>query len=104
MQISEQDIQQLVEQVIKKIDTTTSVPQTESELGNGVYLTVNEAIEAAKQANGEMKKLSLEARKKVIENMRKISLDHAEELANLAVQETGLGNVEDKIAKNILAA
>src|SRR5699024_8597925 len=32
------------------------------------------------------------------------SLEYAEELANLAVEETGLGNVNDKIAKNQLAA
>lgn len=104
MQISEQDIKHLVEKVINKIDET-SVQQTEDvTLGNGIYSTLNEAMEAAIKSNEKMKQLSLKTRKKMIENMRKVSLEHANELAKLAVEETGLGRVEDKTAKNILAA
>ncbi|WP_200889558.1 aldehyde dehydrogenase family protein [Cohnella kolymensis] len=42
--------------------------------------------------------------KKMIESMRVTAIEHAEELAKLAVEETGLGRVEHKTAKNLLAA
>src|SRR5699024_515799 len=46
----------------------------------------------------------LKTREKIIENMRTVSLKYAAELAELAVDETGLGQVKHKTAKNILAA
>ncbi|MFD2131429.1 aldehyde dehydrogenase family protein [Pseudogracilibacillus auburnensis] len=103
MQISEQVIQQLVEEVMNKLENNANQTAV-TQLGQGVYPTVDEAVQAAKQANEALKKLSLATRVQMIENMRKTSIEHAEELASLAVQETGLGRVEDKRAKNILAA
>ncbi|MBO1005820.1 aldehyde dehydrogenase family protein [Pseudogracilibacillus auburnensis] len=103
MQISEQVIQQLVEEVMNKLENNADQTAV-TQLGQGVYPTVDEAVQAAKQANEALKKLSLATRVQMIENMRKTSIEHAEELANLAVQETGLGRVADKKAKNILAA
>ena len=47
----------------------------------------------------------IETRDKMIEAMRKVTLDHVRELSELrASQETGLGRVEDKIKKNTLVA
>lgn len=61
---------------------------------------VKQLMENAKQALKEMEKLSQE----LIDNMCKqlcIAMrEHAEELAKEAVEETGLGNVPDKIGKN----
>src|SRR5699024_5531687 len=41
---------------------------------------------------------------KVIAAIRQAGVAHAKELAELAVQETGMGRVDDKTAKNILQA
>lgn len=103
MQISEQAIQQVIEEVMGKLASNEN-PTSISQLGQGVYKTIDEAVNAAKEANEQLQHISLETRKKMIENMRKVSLEHAESLAQLAVQETGLGRVSDKTAKNILAA
>ena len=103
MQITEQTIKQLVEEVMKKMDHPVNEKLTLT-FGQGVFSTVDEAVNAAKQANEKMKKIPLGTRKKMIEEMRRVSLEHATELAEMAVQETGLGRVEDKIAKNELAA
>jgi acyl-CoA reductase-like NAD-dependent aldehyde dehydrogenase len=46
----------------------------------------------------------LEGRDRVIEAMRETTRRHAEELSQMAVSETGLGNVKDKIQKNLLCA
>jgi acyl-CoA reductase-like NAD-dependent aldehyde dehydrogenase len=108
MQISEKDIQKLVEQVLANMTGQASekVSNSASEiaLGNGVFTTVEEAVSAAKIAEANMRSVSLEGRRKMIQAMRDISIEHAEELAKMAVEETGLGRVEDKISKNLLAA
>jgi acyl-CoA reductase-like NAD-dependent aldehyde dehydrogenase len=108
MQISEKDIQKLVEQVLANMTGQSSekVSNSASEiaLGNGVFTTVEEAVNAAKIAEAKMRSVSLESRRKMIQAMRDISIEHAEELAKMAVEETGLGRVEDKISKNLLAA
>jgi acyl-CoA reductase-like NAD-dependent aldehyde dehydrogenase len=108
MQISEKDIQKLVEQVLANMtgQASANVSNSASEiaLGNGVFTTVEEAVNAAKIAEAKMRSVSLESRRKMIQAMRDISIEHAEELAKMAVEETGLGRVEDKISKNLLAA
>ncbi|MGM8364982.1 aldehyde dehydrogenase family protein [Virgibacillus sp. W0181] len=107
MNISEKDIQALVEKVIQKIDSQVTEVGEQAQtvsLGKGVFATVNEAVQAAKVANEKMKETSLETRKQMIQAMRDTSMEHAEELAKIAVEETGLGRVQDKIAKNVLAA
>ncbi|HYK73540.1 MAG TPA: aldehyde dehydrogenase family protein [Pseudoneobacillus sp.] len=109
MQMSEKDIQKLVEQVLANITGQASsehVSHSASEiaLGDGVFTTVDEAVAASKIAESKMRHVSLESRRKMIQAMREISIQHAEELAKIAVEETGLGRVEDKIAKNLLAA
>jgi propionaldehyde dehydrogenase len=50
----------------------------------------------------ELDGMSLEGRQKIIASIRESMLEHAEELARHAHQETGLGRVEHKIIKNKL--
>lgn len=105
MQISEMDIEKLVERVLANITSQqTSSSIQEFTAGDGVFQTVEEAVQAAQKAEVEMHSVSLDLRRKMIQAMRDISIVHAEELARIAVDETGLGRVEDKIAKNLLAA
>lgn len=108
MQISEKDIQKLVEQVLVNItdQTKNSHPAsiTRVPLGYGVFETVEQAVRSVQKAEIDFQQVPLELRKKMIQAMRDISIKHAEELAQMAVEETGLGKVENKIAKNLLAA
>lgn len=108
MQISEKDIQKLVEQVLSNITNQASenISKSASEiaLGDGVFTTVDEAVKAAKIAEAKIRSVSLEGRRKMIQAMREVSIAHANELAKMAVEETGLGRIEDKISKNLLAA
>jgi acyl-CoA reductase-like NAD-dependent aldehyde dehydrogenase len=110
VEINEKEIQRLVEKVLVTINGQTNLendnqPHTSSiTLGRGVFTTVEEAVEASQQAEKEMQATSLDIRRKMIQAMRNTSLEHAEELAELAVKETGLGNIQSKIAKNVLAA
>jgi len=78
----------------------TSAPR--EALGDGVFATVDDAVDAAATAFRELDGMSLEGRQKIIASIRESMLEHAEELARLAHTETGLGRIEDKIVKNRL--
>jgi acyl-CoA reductase-like NAD-dependent aldehyde dehydrogenase len=73
-------------------------------LGEGVFATVDDAVEAAGVAFRDLDGLSLEGRQKIIASIRESMLEHAEELARHAQRETGLGRVEHKVIKNRLVA
>ena len=73
-----------------------------SRLGDGVFLTLDEAVAAAKAASRSP--LDLDRRKVVIAAVRRATLGQAEALARLAVEETGLGRIDDKTVKNRLCA
>jgi acyl-CoA reductase-like NAD-dependent aldehyde dehydrogenase len=71
-------------------------------LGEGVFATVDDAVAAANVAYREFDGISLEGRREIIASIRESMLEHAEELARHAHEETGLGRVENKITKNRL--
>lgn len=79
---------------------STSAPR--EALGDGVFATVDDAVDAAATAFRELDGMSLEGRQKIIASIRESMLENAAELARLAHAETGLGRIEDKIIKNRL--
>ncbi|MDK2924385.1 MAG: propionaldehyde dehydrogenase [Bacillota bacterium] len=70
----------------------------------GVYASMEEAIQRAEAAQKKVARMTLEEREKCIAAIRATLRAHARELAEMAVQETGMGRVEDKIIKNNLVA
>ncbi len=72
--------------------------------GRGIFATVEEAVAASRAAQAELVSLPLEKRRAVIAAIREAALRHNEALSRLAVEETGLGNVEHKKVKNLVAA
>lgn len=67
----------------------------------GIFDTVAECIEAAKQSQRELvTKFTLEDRDRFIGSIRKIMMEQMMDLANLEFEETGYGRVEDKVEKN----
>ncbi|MEH7334398.1 aldehyde dehydrogenase family protein [Neobacillus drentensis] len=108
MQINETDIKKMVEQVLQQLgqsqpDSSPVSTLPEFNFGNGVFTTVDEAAAAARLAWEKLRKLPVAVRRQMIENMREVSRKHVNDLAKLAVEETGLGRVEDKVAKILLA-
>lgn len=73
-----------------------------TELGEGIYRTIDEAVAAAQRSQQVYAEMGLETRRTIIEAIRVAMLREAENLAMLAVTETGLGRYEDKIVKNRL--
>jgi acyl-CoA reductase-like NAD-dependent aldehyde dehydrogenase len=68
------------------------------------FASVDQAVDAASKAYQDFRDVPLEARRKIIDRMRKVCVEHAEELSRLALDETGLGRFEDKVKKNLLVA
>ncbi|MEZ5065116.1 MAG: aldehyde dehydrogenase family protein [bacterium] len=69
-----------------------------------MFETVDEAAHAARAAFLDLGATSLETRDAMIAGIRETIHAHAPELAEMAVRETGLGRVDDKIKKNLLVA
>ncbi len=80
--------------------STAKVPQGKL----GIFPDVESAAKAARKAFEEYDKTPIETRNRMIAAMRQVTLKHVRELAELAVAETGLGRIEDKIKKNTLCA
>ncbi|SMC34761.1 aldehyde dehydrogenase family protein [Sporomusa malonica] len=70
----------------------------------GIFTTIDEAVAAARAAQKQLKKLSIEKREELIKAMRQTSCDNAEKFAEMAVKESGMGRVADKVLKNKLVA
>ncbi len=68
----------------------------------GIFDTLDEAYAAAKESQKALK--TVEMRSKAVEAIRVATRKYARELAELAVAETGMGRVEDKIQKKIIQA
>lgn len=61
---------------------------------------INEYIQRARIAQEAFEKMSQEEVDSAVKAIGKVVYDNAEYLAEIAVEETGMGNVPDKIAKN----
>ncbi len=70
----------------------------------GIFGDLDHAARAAEASFETWSQTPLEVRDRVIEAMREATRRHAEELSQMAVAETGLGNVKDKVLKNLLCA
>lgn len=117
MPISEQQISSIVDRVVNQLATpatTKSYAQTIQQTGcqapaqqvsdtYGCFNNIEEAIHAAGKALLEYKTIPIEQRKKIIAAIREICTENVEQIARLAVEDTGLGRYEDKLKKNELA-
>ncbi|MEW5950535.1 MAG: aldehyde dehydrogenase EutE [Elusimicrobia bacterium] len=102
MPIDENDLKKIVEEVVKNLgESGSSAPISSS---GPVFETVDEAVKEAKESQKYFQELGLEKREKIISALREVSRINAKRWAEMAVKETGMGRVEDKIKKNILVS
>ena len=99
MPVSESMVQEVVQEVLAKMQISDTASGK-----HGVFADMNDAIAAAKEAEQTVRMLSMDQREKIISNIRKKTHENAEVLARMAVDETGMGNVGDKILKHHLVA
>ncbi|MDD2978871.1 MAG: aldehyde dehydrogenase EutE [Hespellia sp.] len=70
---------------------------------SGIFPDVTDAIFAAKGAFNRYADLTLNERQEIIEAIKKALLPRVEELAEMTVHETGMGNIADKKKKLVFA-
>ncbi|MEE2787194.1 MAG: aldehyde dehydrogenase family protein [Myxococcota bacterium] len=108
--MDEQRIAKIVEQVVAKLGAhQPAAPAFVGQLGEaiggrGVHPTVDAAVDAARRAFNALNEISLKDRRRYIAALRQASLDALDVMSQMAVDETGLGRVADKIEKNRLVA
>lgn len=101
MVVNESQVEDIVKQVLLKLQPGSGVSIKKQ---SGVFEDMNEAINASKKAQAVMQKLSMDCREKIISNIRKKTIENAELMARMGVEETGMGNVGHKTLKHQLLA
>ncbi|MBQ7943732.1 MAG: aldehyde dehydrogenase EutE [Lachnospiraceae bacterium] len=99
MEMTESQIKSIVGEVMAKMQLNNSVSGM-----HGVYADMNTAIEKVKEAQKVVRMMSMDQREKIISRIRIKIKENAETFARMGVNETGMGNVGDKILKHLLVA
>lgn len=99
MEMTESQIKAIVGEVMARVKSEVALSGH-----HGIYSDMNVAIEKAKEAQKVVKLMSMDQREKVIANIRVKIKENAETFAKMGVEETGMGNVGDKILKHLLVA
>jgi acyl-CoA reductase-like NAD-dependent aldehyde dehydrogenase len=94
---------QFDEKAIENI-VRTVVSRLTQEQGNAVFNDVDSAVTAAKAAQKIWVQTSKELKGRIIGALRQAMHSHTDEFARMALEETGLGRFEDKVAKHHNAA
>ena len=97
--------EKMIEEIVKKVFTQINDEDTMKIENSGIFPTMNEAIEAAFEAQKKLVKRSMADRRKFVECIKKelIKDENIKTISRLGAEETGMGNYEDKIIKNKLA-
>ncbi len=104
MPLSEEDLKKIVTEVVRNLGAGVPAPAVEPSSGGPVFESVDGAVKAAAAAQPGFQDMGLEARAKIIAAMREVSRQNARRWAELAVAETGMGRVADKVLKNLVVA
>jgi acyl-CoA reductase-like NAD-dependent aldehyde dehydrogenase len=111
MPLPEQEIDRIVQDVLGQIGYAGPRPIARPAAATGanaksgvVYADLDGAVAQARAAHKPLLDLGLAARFKIVAAMRKAARDNAELLGRMAVEETGLGRMPDKMNKVLLAA
>lgn len=105
MQLTDEQVAAIVEKVVQRLDRPSrhrSPSPSNGAEGTGIFADLDEAVAAAERSLKDLSALGLSVRVAMVEAIRRVCLENLESLARLAVEETGLGRVDDKVAKNRL--
>jgi acyl-CoA reductase-like NAD-dependent aldehyde dehydrogenase len=98
--LDEKRISEIVERVVARLESEGAGPGAPA--GGAIYSDLDAAVDAAWRSHRHLTTLPLDTRRDIVASMRRAIRASARLLAEMAVSETGLGRVEDKIKKNLL--
>lgn len=103
MQMTEDLIRNVVQQVLSQMSNGQGRPPASNgqrPVGrDGVYPTIDAAVDAAEAAFAEFRRRPLADRAKAVRAIKRICAEQAEELGRLELEETKIGRLDHKIAK-----
>jgi len=97
------DIERIVDEVIRQLGRVPAAACQSAGAGDwGVFERLEDAVNAAQEAHGKIDTLAM--REQAVSIIRRAARANARRLAEMAVDETGMGRIEDKVKKNLLVA
>ncbi|WP_280770783.1 aldehyde dehydrogenase family protein [Salipaludibacillus daqingensis] len=93
---------QKLEEIIRLVLSEMTIDFPNNKPSCGIYSSMEEAINAAYEAQQKLVTFSMEQRGIFIEAIRNEVRNNVELLSKMAVEETGMGRYEDKIQKNLV--
>ena len=103
MAIPAYEIESIVRQVLEQLETSAGPLTPSRDKGDyGVFERLEDAVAAADAACKKNHTIAL--RERAVKVIRRAARTNARRLAEMAVQEAGMGRIEDKVKKNLLVA
>jgi aldehyde dehydrogenase len=99
MHVDEKLIRSVVSQVLAEVRQNGHAAPSGFSGRHGVFTCVKEAVAAAQHAFEQLCGRTREDRKRIIDHIRRISIDQSVELGTMEMQETQIGRLEHKIEK-----
>ncbi len=99
MQATEELIRSVVEQVLSRINPAIHAAAPSYTGRHGVFTCVDEAVAAATAAFEQLSERTLADRRRIIDHIRRISIDQSVELGTMEMDETKIGRLDHKIEK-----
>ncbi len=100
MQATEELIRSVVQQVLTRMNTVSSPVSGRGYVGRfGVFDCVDEAVAGATEAFEQLSTRTIEDRKRIIDHIRRISIEQSVELGTMEMEETKIGRLKHKIEK-----
>ena len=102
MDMNAQEIEKIVRSVLGNMQQQSDRSSSATKVAAGVFVSLDDAVAEATRAQKALRNMSM--RVQVIDAIRQVGVTFAKELAEMAVVETGMGRVQDKITKNLSQA
>ncbi|HUT95633.1 MAG TPA: aldehyde dehydrogenase family protein [Thermoguttaceae bacterium] len=103
MQLNETVIRNVVEEVLSRLGSNGAGVPVVAGGGYqgrfGMFTCVDEAVAAARDAFDQLSRRTMDDRKRIIDHIRRISIDQCVELGTMEMEETKIGRLEHKIEK-----
>jgi aldehyde dehydrogenase len=102
MEIRPEEIESIVAEVLRNINGGVAFARSPAGVDSGVFERLEDAVAAASAAYPRVGTIAM--RERVVSIIRSTARENARRLAEMAVDETGMGRIEDKTQKNLLCA
>ncbi len=99
MQFSETVIRDVVQQVLAEVGRIPDLSSGSQAGRFGIFTCVNEAVAAARAAFEQLSERTIADRKRIIDHIRRISIEQCVELGTMEMEETQIGRLEHKHEK-----